>query len=891
MKKLIAMAIVLCMVIGMIPMIASAAGNYYVAGDAALCGQNWASSDENNKMVDNGNGIYTKTYSNVAAGTYSCKVTDGTWNNSWGDNGQNYTFKVNSACDVTITFDSNAKTVKASGAGVGAVTGLDVSVMRIAGNGKTGWLNGASWDVAAAANSMTVDGDVYTITYENVPVGNGYEFKFVANGSWSSCWGGSFQGSGVESAANWDGANIKFNVTGEPQDVTLELDLSNFDYASKSGAMFTITIGGEVEAPPAAPELSKDKITVYAKSSFAAPNLYGWVSKDGTDLFDPGEWPGAPMTQIGTSAWFSMEISKDIANVIINNGSGQQTVDVTLDAAKPYLLVLNETDEAGHYKVAAFATQAEADAYQPGDEPVNPPAPPAGNAEDFYLVGYINGADHGTEGDAANLGNYKFVDGKLTATFTADSYVFVKTGDNSHWYLAETYCTEKSVVLVENAPEKLFVPGNVEVTFTLVKNADGTLTLSYVVAGQPDEGGDESGNAPEEGGEIKYVVVGNWEAAGNWTPDTSTLVMTEADGRYTWTGTVPAGNYELKVVRLQGSNATWIPDGMGNNITFTVTAESEITVSYDAAEGVKVDGEKVEWPEEEGNEEQPSGDVTYAVLGSFNEWNAETAITMTKNANGTFTAKVTGLAAGEYELKVLGSDGKWYPAENVKVTLTASGEITVTFDKNAGTVTAVASEAGAPTETKPAESKPTETKPAETKPTETKPTETKPAETQPAETKPAETQPTETKPTETKPTETKPAEVTEITVYAKVPEDWENPGVWAWNDKQENAFDAWPGLAMTKGENGWWYAKVPAWVENVIINANGGSYQTADLDLAQLKCDVWVEVTVDANGVAQAELKYASPATGDETALVSAAAVMLFAAMGVVALVNGKKYF
>jgi hypothetical protein len=96
---------------------------------------------------------------------------------------------------------------------------------------------------------------------------------------------------------------------------------------------------------------------------------------------------------------------------------------------------------------------------------------------------------------------------------------------------------------------------------------------------------------------------------------------------------------------------------------------------------------------------------------------------------------------------------------------------------------------------------------------------------------------------------------------------------------------------MTEGENGWWYAKVPAWVENVIINANGGSYQTADLDLAQLKCDVWVEVTVDANGTAQVEMKYTSPATGDETALVSAAAVMLFAAMGVVALVKGKKYF
>jgi hypothetical protein len=43
----------------------------------------------------------------------------------------------------------------------------------------------------------------------------------------------------------------------------------------------------------------------------------------------------------------------------------------------------------------------------------------------YYLVGYINGADYGCEGDWENNGIYKFVDGKLTATFTEDSYVFL----------------------------------------------------------------------------------------------------------------------------------------------------------------------------------------------------------------------------------------------------------------------------------------------------------------------------------------------------------------------------------------------------------------------------------------------------------------------------------
>jgi hypothetical protein len=103
-------------------------------------------------------------------------------------------------------------------------------------------------------------------------------------------------------------------------------------------------------------------------------------------------------------------------------------------------------------------------------------------AQDYYLVGFINNADYGCNADSANLGQYKFVNGKLTATFNADSYVFVKTGDNANWYMTKTYCqdtTAKFYKTTTGASEKLFVPGNVAVTFTLTENSDGTLTLSY----------------------------------------------------------------------------------------------------------------------------------------------------------------------------------------------------------------------------------------------------------------------------------------------------------------------------------------------------------------------------------------------------------------------------
>ena len=102
-----------------------------------------------------------------------------------------------------------------------------------------------------------------------------------------------------------------------------------------------------------------------------------------------------------------------------------------------------------------------------------------GAACDYYLIGYINGANYGYDSDEANMGIYKFADGKLTATFTQDSYVAVKTTGNACFYMAESYCEEASVILKKNQGEKLFVPGGIEVTFTLTVNADDTLTLSY----------------------------------------------------------------------------------------------------------------------------------------------------------------------------------------------------------------------------------------------------------------------------------------------------------------------------------------------------------------------------------------------------------------------------
>ncbi len=104
--------------------------------------------------------------------------------------------------------------------------------------------------------------------------------------------------------------------------------------------------------------------------------------------------------------------------------------------------------------------------------------------KDYYLCGFINGANYGCEEDAQNLGQYRFVDGKLVATFKQDSLVCVKTDNNLHWYMTMGWLGEDTTAAtlydsatISNA-DKLFVPGNVEITFSLTVNQDGTLTLN-----------------------------------------------------------------------------------------------------------------------------------------------------------------------------------------------------------------------------------------------------------------------------------------------------------------------------------------------------------------------------------------------------------------------------
>ncbi len=83
--------------------------DYYVAGTDGLCGVGWNPGYADNKMYLDADGLYKKLFKSVPAGKHECKVTDGTWDNSWGVDGNNFAFETDDVYNVTIIFNAETK--------------------------------------------------------------------------------------------------------------------------------------------------------------------------------------------------------------------------------------------------------------------------------------------------------------------------------------------------------------------------------------------------------------------------------------------------------------------------------------------------------------------------------------------------------------------------------------------------------------------------------------------------------------------------------------------------------------------------------------------------------------------------------------------------------------
>ncbi len=178
MKKLISMLLVLVMLLCYIPTgVFAEEVLYTVAGTEDLCGSGWNPGDTSNQMTLNGDGLYEKYYEEVPAGNHEFKVTDGTWDNSWGLEGNNYTLTTEEVKNVLITFNPETTEI--------TVTLSDLVPYHVAG---TEDLCGSGWDPGDANNRMDKIGDgLYEKFYMNVPAGT-HEFK-ITDGTWDNNWG------------------------------------------------------------------------------------------------------------------------------------------------------------------------------------------------------------------------------------------------------------------------------------------------------------------------------------------------------------------------------------------------------------------------------------------------------------------------------------------------------------------------------------------------------------------------------------------------------------------------------------------------------------------------------------------------------------------------------
>ena len=127
----------------------------------------------------------------------------------------------------------------AEGGGSNANTGLTIGIV--------GNLN--HWDESHSISMKEVSPAVYEVTIENKSYGviNGsVGFKFVKDNSWDNSWGFGTVSSGELRDAVYKGDYITINPGSDAEESThnfiIRLDLTNWDWNTKTGATFTVTV-------------------------------------------------------------------------------------------------------------------------------------------------------------------------------------------------------------------------------------------------------------------------------------------------------------------------------------------------------------------------------------------------------------------------------------------------------------------------------------------------------------------------------------------------------------------------------------------------------------------------------------------------------------------------
>jgi hypothetical protein len=184
---------------------------YYIAGDESMVGFNWNPSGLGIEDTD-ADGVYSHVFTNLAAGTYNFRITDGTWTNTWGwshlenndfvelsagDNDNNIKLTLTAAKTVTVNYNKTTK--KVSIEGLTAVTYSDITIKAYTESAapQIWWWNGGSkcpdtektdnpsnpgnrytWETAPTMTAVAGEANWYEYTFKDVNDQTGICFKF-----------------------------------------------------------------------------------------------------------------------------------------------------------------------------------------------------------------------------------------------------------------------------------------------------------------------------------------------------------------------------------------------------------------------------------------------------------------------------------------------------------------------------------------------------------------------------------------------------------------------------------------------------------------------------------------------------------------------------------------
>ena len=228
---------------------------YTVVGDEAeIFGVSWDPTVEDNDMTFNDQtGKFEKSYTvEKAYNVVQLKVVKDRAEYLGDKDDNNLAFGLTGSGTFTVVFTPGDPEVPGSHdiqivGDIVTPVAFTYTEVYAAGNGEGNYLNGASWDPGYIGNLMEeVEKDVWEITFLDVPDGFERQIKFALDGAWTYNFGFSKDPDavfepGVAQEAGWDSSNITFD-TDDYCDITARLDMRNFDFATKSGATYTITI-------------------------------------------------------------------------------------------------------------------------------------------------------------------------------------------------------------------------------------------------------------------------------------------------------------------------------------------------------------------------------------------------------------------------------------------------------------------------------------------------------------------------------------------------------------------------------------------------------------------------------------------------------------------------